>query len=274
MNAINLCISNIAWASEDEPLAAEILAESGLTRVEVAPTKIWDEPLRAADDDLERCREFWSERGISIVALQALLFGRPDLTIFESAETRADTLEYLRGIARLGSRLGARVLVFGSPKNRQVSGRPAQEVDDIAVSFFRAAGESAREEGVVLCIEPNPREYGCDFVTTSAEGLELVRKVDNAGFGLHLDAAAMTLSGESLEPALTNAAGAFCHFHASEPNLGPLGKGGVDHKTLASLLSRIEYSECVSVEMRHDPDAEASAELRRVLTYLKETYAG
>ena len=269
---MNLSISNIAWASEDEPLAAEILRESGLARVEVAPTKIWNEPLRTGDDDIERYRGFWSERGIEIVALQALLFGRPDLTVFESAEARAETLEYLRGIARLGSKLGARVLVFGSPKNRRVNGRPPEEVDDIAVAFFKAVGEAARDEGVILCIEPNPPQYDCDFVTTSAEGLELVRKVDSAGFGLHLDAAAMTLSGESLEPALMNAAGAICHFHASEPNLGPLGKGGVDHDTLASLLNRIGYSNCVSVEMRHDPDAETAAELQRVLTYLKETY--
>ena len=271
---MNLCISNIAWASEDEPMAAEIVRESGLTRVEVAPTKIWAEPLRATADDLERYREFWSQRGIEIVALQALLFGRPDLTVFGSPEARAETLDYLRGIVRLGSKLGARVLVFGSPKNRRVNGRPPQEVDDIAVSFFGAAGDAARAEGMILCIEPNPREYGCDFVTTSAEGLELVRRVNSAGFGLHLDAAAMTLSGESLEPAFTNAAGSICHFHASEPNLGALGKGGVDHETLASLLSQIEYSECVSVEMRHDPNAETAAELRRVLTYLKETYVG
>ena len=271
---MKLCISNIAWASQDEPIAAEVLAECGIARVEVAPTKTWDKPLRASDDDIERYRNFWSERGISIVALQALLFGRPDLTIFENAETRAETLDYLRGIVRLGSKLGARVLVFGSPKNRRVNGLPRQEVDDIAVSFFGAAGEAAQEEDVILCIEPNPREYGCDFVTTSAEGLELVRKVDIAGFGLHLDAAAMTLSGESLELALTSAAGSICHFHASEPHLGPFGKGGTDHETLVSLLSQIEYSECVSVEMSYDPDAETATELRRVLTYLKETYTG
>ena len=269
---MNLSMSNIAWASEEEPMAATILGESGISRVEVAPTKIWEEPLRASDDDIAHYRNFWSEKGISIVALQALLFGRPDLTIFESAETRAETLDYLCGIARLGSKLGARVLVFGSPKNRRVNGLLSQEVDDIAVSFFGAAGDAARQEGVILCIEPNPREYGCDFVTTSTEGLELVRKVDSAGFGLHLDAAAMTLSGESLELAVTSAAGSICHFHASEPNLGPLGKGGVDHETLASVLNRIEYSNCVSVEMRHDPDVETAAELRRVLIYLKETY--
>jgi sugar phosphate isomerase/epimerase len=254
-------------------MEAEILRESDLTRVEVAPTKIWKEPLQAGDDDIKRYREFWSEQGIEIVALQALLFGRPDLTVFGSAEARAETLEYLRGIVSLGSKLGARVLVFGSPKNRRINSRSPEEVDDIAVPFFKAAGEAALDEGLIFCIEPNPPQYDCDFVTTSAEGLALVRKVGSAGFGLHLDAAAMTLSGESLEPALMNAAGAICHFHASEPNLGPLGKGGVDHDTFASLLNRIEYSSRVSVEMRHDPDIDVATELRRVLAYLKETYA-
>ena len=55
------------------------------------------------------------DRGVSVVALQALLFGRPDLVLFESPERRSATLDYLEGVLRLASWLGAGPLVFGSP---------------------------------------------------------------------------------------------------------------------------------------------------------------
>ena len=47
----------------------------------------------------------------------------------------------------------------------------------IAVDFFSATlGEHAAARDVTLCIEANPPEYGCDFVTTTAEGRRAVRR--------------------------------------------------------------------------------------------------
>jgi sugar phosphate isomerase/epimerase len=272
-STVKLAISNIAWPSEQDTRVAELMSELGLRGVEIAPTVVWKKPLEATEGEIRDYRRFWNDRGIEIVALQALLYGRPDLTLFESREVRDRTLQYLRGIMRLGGRLGARALVFGSPKNRKIGGLPANEVEETAVSFFRTAGEAAVEEGVILCIEPNPSHYQCDFITTSAQALELVRKVDSAGFGLHLDTAAMTLSEEPPELALAACAGSVCHFHASEPFLGPVGLGAVDHETFASALRQNEYPNWVSVEMKQ-PEVETMTELGRVLRYLIRTYGG
>jgi D-psicose/D-tagatose/L-ribulose 3-epimerase len=52
-----------------------------------------------------------------VFAAQALLFGRRDLTLFDDADTRQRTLDYLCIMVRVCARLGARALVFGSPKN-------------------------------------------------------------------------------------------------------------------------------------------------------------
>ena len=270
---MKLAISNIAWPLEEERRVAAVMGELGIRGVEVAPTKPWPAPLEATPEEVRSYRASWNDRGIEIVALQALLFGRPELTVFESAETRARTLDYLKGIAHLGAQLGARALVFGSPRSRRVGALPREEALAIAIDFFRAAGESAAAEGVMLCVEPNPTQYECDFVTESAEGLELVRAVDSAGFGLHLDAAGMTLSGEDLPAALEACSGAICHFHVSEPFLGPIGEGGVDHATIAATLRRIAYPGWVSVEMRHDPDRETVSEIRHVLELLAATYS-
>jgi sugar phosphate isomerase/epimerase len=206
--------------------------------------------------------------------LQALLFGQSELTLFENEDARSRTLDYLNKITQLGARLGARVLVFGSPKNRRTGRLPPKRASEIAISFFREAGRTAAEEGIVVCIEPNPTDYECDFITTSAEGLDLVNKVDNPGIGLHLDAAALTLSGEDLESSLLRCSGSIRHFHISEPFLGPIGQGGVDHPLIASTLRRMGYENWTSIEMRHNSDLPTLQETRRALVYAIDLYGG
>ena len=84
------------------------------------------------------------------------------------------------------------------PRARTRQAGDKRVADEIAISFFTAIGEFATQYDCVFCIEPNPTEYGCDFVTTSEQARELVKKVNHPGFGLHLDAAAMTMSNENI----------------------------------------------------------------------------
>jgi sugar phosphate isomerase/epimerase len=267
---MKVAVSNIAWSRAEEPHVASLLVKSGFRGVEIAPTKVWDQPLEVTEGQAREHRRFWNEHGIDVVAMQALLFGRPELTLFETPKARSATLEYLRGLMRLGEWLGVLVLVFGAPKNRRAGEAGPAVAERIAVDFFGAAGAHALEHGVVLAIEPNPPQYDCDFVTTSREGLDLVRKVRSGGFGLHLDAAAMTLAGEPLPDAVLDCAGSIAHFHVSEPFLGVVGEGTVGHRSLASALRRIGYSNWASIEMRADPECS----LPKVLTYVAETYGG
>jgi sugar phosphate isomerase/epimerase len=273
-NELKIAISNIAWPIEDESDVAHLMMELGVAGVEIAPTKVWEKPLDATSSEIDRYRTFWNERGIEIVALQALLFGQPQLTVFENDGARSATLEYLAGFMRLASKLGARALVFGSPKNRKVGALAPDRAREIALAFFQAVGRAAAAEGVVFCVEPNPEEYQCDFITTSAEGLELVRTIDHAGFGLHLDAAAMKLAGEDPESSLIQCEGSLQHFHISEPYLRPIDRGGVDHPRIAAVLRQIEYRHWTSIEMRHNEEAPTLEELRRVLEYAKSVYGG
>jgi sugar phosphate isomerase/epimerase len=247
---MKLAISNIAWNPDEDEAVSRLMQQYNVTGVEIAPTKIWSKPLDASNDDIAGYTKRWLSRGIRISSMQALLFGRPDLTIFESPDKRDETLKYLEGIIRLGGQLGAEALVFGSPGNRRIGDLDRARAEEIAVEFFRSVGKTAEKHNTVFCIEPNPITYGCDFVTTSAEGRDLVAKVDQRGFGLHLDAAGMTLSQEDVEPELAKSIAGLCHFHISEPNLKPIGTGGVDHALFSRCLSTGVYDRWFSIEMR------------------------
>jgi len=248
---MNIAVSNIAWDLSEEHQAAELLQRKKIKGVEIAPTKIWPSPLEAGEESIAAYRKWWTERGIAIVAFQALLFGRPDLTLFESPAVREETFAYLSGIIRLASALGAKVLVFGSPKNRLVGEQDRERVWETAVDFFRRLGEQAEAENTVFCIEPNAAAYGCDFIQTAREGLELVRRVNHPGFGLHLDAGVLTLNEEPYEKILEESIDCLVHFHISEPHLALIGEGKTDHHRIATSLKTLNYPGWVSIEMRN-----------------------
>jgi D-psicose/D-tagatose/L-ribulose 3-epimerase len=245
-----LSISNIAWPNEEDVAIALLLAQRGIAGIEVAPTKIWPAPLETTDRQVDDYRAWWESRGIRIVAAQALLFGRPDLKLFEGAAVRAQTLEYIRGIARICARLGAGALVFGSPRNRIVGPMDRDAAWRIAVDSFGALGEACASIGTTLVVEANPTQYSADFITRAAEAIALVREVDHPGFRLHLDSACMALVGDDVEATVGAGAAYLRHVHISEPNLAPLTAGSSHQSQLAAKLRQVAYPHFCSLEIR------------------------
>ena len=245
---MNLAASNIAWPADADDEAAAILTRHGATGVELAPMRAWPDPLAATEADAAAVRDAWRRRGLDIVAFQALLFGRPDLVLFGDGSARDALAEHTIRLCRLAGWVGARTLVFGSPKNRLRGPRSVAEAWPVAVDFFRRVGDAAAESGVVVGIEANPAEYGGDFITHVHDAAALVRDVGSPGFGLHLDGGGMALTGETVA-----AAGDVrpIHFHISEPHLAPVGSTpGVPHAAFAAGLKAVGYDGWLSVEMR------------------------
>ena len=269
---MKLAVSNIAWPQEQDAAVADLLAGLGVTGIEVAPTKVWPQPLAATDAEVDAYRRFWNDRGIEIIAAQALLFGKPELTLFDSPETRARTLDYLTGIVRLCSRLGAGALVFGSPKNRRVGNGSPHKARQVAAEFFDRLAGVAEDAGTAVVLEANPPEYGADFVTRAAEAVELVKAVNHAGFRLHLDTGCMTLANDPIGETFDAGFPLLRHFHVSEPNLDPPGTSGkVDHPAFAAELRRRGYSHRVSLEMR-EPKPFTPDRLAESVRWVKRVY--
>jgi sugar phosphate isomerase/epimerase len=180
----------------------------------------------------------------------ALLFGRDDLTIFGADPARRAGLVHFGAVFRGAQWLGARVLVYGPPKNRRgVDGRDP-EVLRTAAAYFKALGALAAEHGVCLCIEPLPRSYPCDFINDLGEALQFVEQVAEPGFGLHVDGASL-LEEPDAAGALAQAKGRIEHFHLSEPGLAPVRQSGPTPLVEdLRLLSAQGYSHWVSIEMR------------------------
>lgn len=249
---MRLAISNIAWRADEEPQVARLLTAMGVDAVELAPGRAVADPANATEAQAVARRDWWAAQGVQVVALQALLFGQTGLALFEADAARHAMARHLHKILQLAAWLGARRLVFGSPGQRKRGAMPHEQAMEIATAFFRDLGQRAADLGVQLCIEPNPPHYGCDFVTTSVQGRELVQRVDSPGFGLHLDAAGIALAGEDPSQAVRGAGvESIRHFHLSAPDLGHVDRScGIDYARLLGTLRDLGYPGYVSIEMR------------------------
>lgn len=246
---MRLAISNIAWdISEDEDVV-QLLRKFNIDAIDIAPGKYFPDPANATQADIEKVKRWWSDRGVEITGMQALLFGTFGLNVFGSKDAKNNLFKHLGAICRIGAGLGATRLVFGSPKNRDRKGLSDDQALSEAVVFFRQLGDIALQQGVVICLEPTPTSYGANFMTTSAETAHLVRRVDHPAIRMQLDTGALTMNHESIETMLAECSDLIGHVHASEPNLVPLGDRDTDHATLYRNMMRYLADYVVTIEM-------------------------
>ncbi len=270
---MKIAISNIGWHPSEEADVAKTLQQLGVKYVEIAPTKVWEDPTSVSDEQIQEYLDFWKGHGIEVVAFQSMLFGKNDLTLFDDDATRAKTKETLDKFIALAGRMKAKILVFGSPKNRKVpEGMEDEEVEEIAEAFFGSLGDTATANNTSFCIEPNAPQYECNFVTTAAQGRRLVADVANAGFGLHLDAACMTMAGD--DPQEIVAAKEYLrHFHISAPFLGLVEEKEVQHQKMADALRSIDYQGFTSIEMRPGDEGENVERVRQAVAIAQKYYS-
>jgi D-psicose/D-tagatose/L-ribulose 3-epimerase len=246
---MRIAISNIAWDVIDDDAVATLLKKYAIDAIDIAPGKYFPDPKNASTVDIMRVRDWWNERGIEITGMQALLFGTTGLNLFGSTESQSAMLEHLTAVCRIGAGLGAKKLVFGSPKNRDCSALTDREAQAIALVFFTQLGDIANQNGVTVCLEPNPTCYGANFMTNSLDTSCIVRAIAHPAIRMQLDTGAIYINKEDVPQVIKDCTDLIGHVHASEPDLVTLGDGGVNHAIVAENLFTYLPTQVVTIEM-------------------------
>lgn len=258
---MRLAASNLAWDMAVEPAALALLRQHGFTGIEVAPTRLWPDWQGATVAAGRMLAQRLGDEGFTVPALQAVLYGVPEVALFGGEVARQRFSDHLMGVADLAAALGAEVVVLGAPGVRKRGKLNLEAALESVLPVLFQLGRAYHDRGAMLCIEPNPPQYGCDFITTPDEGHELVSRVASPGFGLHLDVGGTVMAGLDPVAVVRDLAGRFRHLHASEPQLGPYPVEVVErHQAVGQALQATQYSGWVSLEMREQPDGLVSLE--------------
>nr|VFJ98835.1 MAG: Sugar phosphate isomerase/epimerase [Candidatus Kentron sp. LFY] len=269
---MRLAISNIAWDVAEDKEIAQLLHRYGIDAIDIAPGKYFPDPIQATAQDIAKVKTWWAECGVEITGIQALVFGTTGLNVFGSIEVQNAMLAHLSIICRIGGALGARWLVFGSPKNRDRSGLNDQQTMDIAVDFFRRLGNIAESHRVIVCLEPNPPCYGANFMVTSTETARVVNFIDHPAIRMQLDTGTLTINGENVANVLGDYAQLIGHIHASERDLLPLGDGETNHGKICKAIEHYLPGYVVSIEMVATKNEPHVVSIERALNTAVQNY--
>jgi D-psicose/D-tagatose/L-ribulose 3-epimerase len=270
---MKIAVSNIGWNKKEEVLIAKLLSKKEIKGVEVVPAKLGPNPFTLSDKVILDYKFFWNDQGIEVIAMQALLFGSIGLAIFEGKLERLNTLNYLKRIIEIGGLLGAQALVFGSPRNRRINNMAKIDVEQIAIPFFKELGDYALQHKTHICLEPSPKIYDCDFITSTQQAINLVNQVNSLGFKPHFDSAAITLGQESLD-LISKHRDMIIHFHASEAYLEPvINNIQVNHQSFSNILAKNNYQGYISIEMKEVAPRDSNlAAITKSIDFVKKVY--
>lgn len=258
-------ISNIAWENYNDLKVLELLKSYNVQGIELAPTKVWPGWNNITKQSILELKTFMNDNGFKIPAMQAILFGKPELQLFDT-ESHRDFLEHFKLLAELAYELETDVLVFGAPKNRKRNQLSVMDADDIAIDFFSKVGEIFKNGNTSLVIENNPVEYMCDYMTNVSDVENIVNKVNSENIKVHADSAGIHMCVGDIADIIKGIK-KIAHYHISEPMLNPIHEQSVDHYKALNALKDIHYNNWISIEMKQTKDE--YNDIKKSLDFLK-----
>jgi len=246
-------------------------AQLGFEGIEIAPFTLADSVEDISPERRRSIRRAAEENGIEVIGLHWLLVKPAGLYInHPDAAIRKRTQEYIRALIHFCADLGGKILTHGSPQQRTVQeGWNFEETWKRARETFEACVETARERGVIYCLEPLTRS-NTNFINTVDEALLMVDEIHHPNFQMMVDCRSTETNEGFVTQALRRAqkSGHLRHVHANDINGKGPGFGTVPFSPILRTLISSGYPNYISVEVfEFDPDPETIAS--RSIGYLK-----
>ena len=248
---------NVSWLYPELPFRERIqaIANLGFQAIEFGfPSHADLEALEAARDHL----------GLKIV-----LFNQ-DVPVWDQAnrgylvdpERRDEFQRKLDQALEIARRLG--VLKIMLPSGVKVAGMNREKMRACMVENLYQAAPLAAQAGVLLTIEAlNPYDNPGYFLTTSQQGLEIVKEVDLPQVRFQFDTYHMQMMEGNLVTTLSENIEWIGHIQFADfPGRHEPGTGELDFDALTSVIERTSYSGYIGLE--YIPFATGSAALNWV----------
>lgn len=269
---MKIALCNEVLRNMEFPAQCEYAAALGFDGLELAPFTLGEPPHRLPPSRRRELRRAAEAAGIEIVGLHWLLVTPTGLSINSPDDLqRRHTVEVLRGLIELCAELGGKVMVHGSPQQRNVLPQDTRkDAWERARETFRAVAREVEAAGIRYCLEPlAPAET--NFLNTVAEAAQLAREIESPAFMTMIDTKAAAGGEERSAAELIDEwlpQGVIGHIHLNDRNRRGPGQGEDRFTGVLAALRRQHYQGIVSVEpFDYVPDGCATA--ARSIGYLR-----
>jgi D-psicose/D-tagatose/L-ribulose 3-epimerase len=270
---ISLCNEVIAELPFEKQ--CDVMAKLGYDGVEIAPVTLSSEPHLLPTARRKEIVKLANDAGVPVTGLHYLMVAPQGLSITaKDPAVRQTTFEVMRGLVQLCADLGGKLMIHGSPAQRQLE--PGDEADSYkrGIEYFAAAGEAARAAGVTYLLEPLAKDHTA-FVNSVAEAVKIVREIGNPGLQTMIDCSAAGRSEEQSVPELIHqwmSSGAIRHIHLNDANRRGPGEGEMKFAPIVAALKAANYSGIAAIEpFVYEPDGPTCA--ARAIGYMRGTIA-
>ncbi|MEN9575794.1 MAG: hypothetical protein RL514_3649 [Verrucomicrobiota bacterium] len=248
-------------------------AQAGYDAVEIAPFTLANYITEISAAERTRIKDAAARTGIAISGIHWVLVKAEGMYLTSpDAAVRTKTARYFCDLVDGCADLGGRIIVVGSPKQRNVlEGVTFDQAWTWATDVFRDAVKRAEDRGVTICFEPlAPSET--NFINTAELGIQFTQQLASPNFKVILDVKAMSSEAKPIPQIIRESRGNFAYFHANDVNLKGPGFGDVDFRPIAGALNEVGYDGYVSVEVfdfSEGPEVIAT----KSIEYLKRVFA-
>jgi sugar phosphate isomerase/epimerase len=257
------------WKLED---AMAFATRAGYAGIEIAPFTIAKHVREITAAQRTQIHESARRAGLEICGIHWILVQSEGMYLNHTDPgVRKRTAAYLCDLVDFCANVGGKVIVVGSPKQRNLlSGVTQQQAWELATETFRESVHRAESRDITLCLEPlAPAET--DFINTAEEAIRFTEQFRSPNFKIILDVKAICAEAKPIPQIIRESSPHFAHFHANDCNLKGPGFGDVDFTPIAAALKEVGYNGYVSVEVfKFDEGPEAIA--TRSIEYLKRIF--
>lgn len=269
---MKIALCNEVVASMPFERQCEFAAALGYDGLEVAPFTLGEAPHMMGANERTRVRAAAQAAGVTITGLHWLLVTPKGLSITTpDAAVRKTTVEVMRRLVDLCAEFGGSVLVHGSPAQRAIApGERHETALARATECWAAAGEAAKQAGVIYCIEPLSADQ-TPIINRVEEATAIVRTINNPALRTMLDTSSAGLAEREPPAALLDKwlpEGVIAHVQVNDRNRRGPGQGQDRFAPVFAALRRQSYKGVVAVEpFDYQPDGAASA--ARAIGYIR-----
>lgn len=225
-------------------------AEMGYDGVEIAPFTVAPSVNDVGPSSRQEICKDAADFGIEITGLHWLLLSPKGLYLNHPDDAIRDyTKLYLCDLIRFCGDIGGRVMVVGSPKQRNIlPGQTFEATWDRTRKIFEDCLPTAEEHEVTICLEPLDSAQ-TNFINTPREAARMVREIDHLYFRMIIDVRATLCQGLDVVSAIHEQKNEIAYIHFNDANGNGPGFDDTDFTPVLRALQESGYEGYGSVEV-------------------------